>query len=84
MTVKILPQNATRLLVQKTDLRIPDRNQLAVFDLRRTALVKRTTNLAFVEGNLTTVTEIRPSQVLAAVTIPADLAAKAATARRMK
>ena len=44
------------------------------------ALVKRTTNLAFVEGNLTTVTETRPSQVLAAVTIPADLASKAASA----
>jgi hypothetical protein len=80
VTIKITPQSGTRLLVQKAELRIPDKNQLAVFDLRRMALVKRTTNLAFVEGNLTTVTETRPSQVLAAVTIPADLAAKAATA----
>jgi hypothetical protein len=80
VTIKIVPRNDARLLVQKTELRIPDRNQLAVFDLRRMAFVKRTTNLAFVEGNLTTVTETRPSQVLAAVTIPADLASKAASA----
>jgi hypothetical protein len=80
VTIKITPQSGTRLLVQKTELRIPDKNQLAVFDLRRMALVKRTTNLVFSEGNLTTVTETRPSQVLAAVSIPADLAAKAATA----
>jgi len=80
VTVKITPQNSARLLVQKTDLRIPDKNEVAVYDLRRTALVKRTSNLTFVDGNLTTATEKRPSQALAAVTIPADLAAKAASA----
>lgn len=80
ITLRIRPRNKERLLLQMTDIRIPDKHQLAVFDLRRMALVKRTTNLAFVEGNLTTVTETRPSQMLAAVTIPADLAAKAAAA----
>ena len=80
VTIKVTPKNACLRLAQITDIRIPDQHQLAVFDLRRMALVKRTTNLAFVEGNLTTVTETRPSQVLAAVTIPADLASKAASA----
>ena len=80
VTLKITPKNTCLRLFQVTDIRIPDKHQLSVFDLRRMALVKRTTNLAFVEGNLTTVTETRPSQVLAAVTIPADLAAKAAAA----
>jgi hypothetical protein len=81
VTVEVRPEDSTCLrLVYVTDIRIPDKHQLAVFDLRRMALVKRTTNLAFVDGNLTTVGETRPSQALAAVTIPADLAAKAAAA----
>src|SRR5205085_5160779 len=80
VTVKITPQYSARLLVQKTDVRIPDKNQISVFDLKRMALVKRTSNLTITEGSLTTVTETRPSQVLAAVTIPADLAKKAADA----
>jgi hypothetical protein len=81
VTVKIVPKSRDRILLAKlAEIRIPDKHQLAIFDLRRLALVKRTTNLAFVEGNLTSVGETRPSQVLAAVTIPADLAAKAASA----
>lgn len=79
ITVKPLDYECLRL-VQTTDVRIPDRHEVAVFDLTRLALVKRTTNLAFVDGNLTTVNETRPSQVLAGVTIPADLAAKVAAA----
>jgi hypothetical protein len=81
VTLKVAPKNKKQVLLTKTtDLQIPDKHQIAIFDLRRLALVKRTTNLTFSEGALTTVGETRPSQVLAGVTIPADLAAKAASA----
>lgn len=81
VTLTISPKTRARVLLTKpTEIRIPDKHQLAIFDLRRLPLVKRTTNLAFSEGMLTNVGETRPSQTLAIVTIPADLAGKAAAA----
>jgi hypothetical protein len=67
-------------VVEKAAVRIPDPAEIAVFSLSRPFLVKKTTNLAFIGGDLKTMDFKKPSEALAFVTIPASVTGKIAEA----
>lgn len=67
-------------MIESSTVRVPDPRHIAVLDLRRPFLVKKTTNLAFVDGDLKKVDYTKPSEALAFVSIPASVTGKIAEA----
>lgn len=67
-------------VLERTTVRVPDPDQIAVLSLSRPFLVKKTTNLEFAAGDLKKVDFSKPSEALALVSIPASVAAKVAEA----
>jgi len=78
--VSISAKAKDKPVLEQTVVRVPDPNQVAVLDLGRPFLVKKTTNLEFVGGDLKKVDYHKPSEALAAVSIPASILAKVADA----
>jgi len=75
--LSISPRSSNSLaMIENTVVSVPDGNEIAVFALSRPFLVKKTTNLTFVAGDLKKVDFQKPSEVLAAVSIPASIASK--------
>jgi hypothetical protein len=66
--------------MQTATVRVPDPSSIAVLSLTRPFLVKKTTNLVFVGGDLHTVDFTHPSEALGVVSIPASIASKLAAA----
>lgn len=67
-------------MVERIVARVPDQRIVAAISLSRAALIKKTTHLTFIDGDLSGVDFKKPSQALAAVNIPASIAHKAAEA----
>jgi hypothetical protein len=66
--------------MQTATVRVPDPSSIAVLSLSRPFLVKKTTNLVFVGGDLHTVDFTHPSEALGVIGIPASIASKLAAA----
>lgn len=66
--------------LQTATVRVPDPYSIAVLGLTRPFLVKKTTNLVFVGGDLHTVDFTHPSEALGVVSVPASVVGKLAAA----
>lgn len=64
----------TKLGVLRTTVFLPNRSPVMSYDIRRAALVSKTTKLAFSNGSLVDVSVDKPSQVLAGVKVPLEIA----------
>jgi hypothetical protein len=67
-------------LVERKTLRLPDPDRVAMLSMTRSALISKKTHVTFVNGDLSSVDYKKPSQALAAVSIPASIVHKAAEA----
>jgi len=66
--------NSTAGLLQHVWVRLPSPTEIAIADASRAFLIKKKNNYSFVDGDLIQIDHNKPSQLLAFISVPADIA----------
>lgn len=80
MSLSLSGGDVAAIKLAQVSVRVPDAGALAVMDTSRSFLIKKINNYTLVDGDLYQIDHTRPSQLLAAVSIPASIARKVSEA----